>query len=342
MTTPERTQISTLGKVAFLDRLLDPFKDQTNNTIGDDAAVIDRSDSLELVASDTMLEGIDFDLQYTPLEYLGRKAVVAGISNVVAMNGVARYISVSIGLSARFCVEEVELLYKGIRQACNEFKVELIGGNTSASLTGLTIATTTIGQTTKEDIAYRKGAMVTDLVCLSGNLGAALLGLHILEREKRATQGNPGIEPQLAKKYEYLLSRLLKPTPRIDITDSLKRDNITPTSMIDITQGLSSAALHLCAESEVGMRIYLDRLPISSQVFDTAQELGIDPVVAALNGGDDFELLFTVPLALHKEIMQTPGVDVIGHIVNRELGAVLTTPDGAEISIQSPDWTSQE
>lgn len=342
MSTTTRTPISSLGKVAFLDRLLEPFKDQKTSKIGDDAAVIDRGDYLELVASDTMLEGIDFDLEYTPLEYLGRKTVVAGISNLAAMNGVAQYITISLGLSDRFSVEEVELLYKGIRQACQEFKIELLGGNTSASMTGLTLATTTIGQVDKQAIAYRRGAMVTDLVCLSGNLGAALLGLHILEREKRATKGNPGIEPQLAKQYEYLLSRLLKPQPRIDIIESLKRDNIAPTSMIDITQGLSSAALHLCADSQVGMRIYLDRLPISSQVFDTAQELAIDPVVAALNGGDDFELLFTVPLAMHKEVMQMGGVDVIGHIVEQNCGAAIITPDGGEIAMQSPDWTSQQ
>lgn len=341
MSTITRTPISALGKVAFLERLIEPFNDQKTSKIGDDAAVINRGDYLELVATDTMLEGIDFDLEYTPLEYLGRKAVVAGISNVVAMNGVAEYITVSLGLSDRFSVEEVELLYKGIREACQEFKIELLGGNTSASMTGLTIATTTIGQVTKGDVMYRRGAMITDLVCLSGNLGAALLGLHILEREKRATKGNPGIEPQLAKKYEYLLSRLLKPQPRVDIVEKLKRESIAPTSMIDITQGLSSAALHLCADSEVGMRIYLERLPISSQVFDTAEELGIDPVVAALNGGDDFELLFTVPLSLHKEVMQMSGVDVIGHIVEQQCGAAITTPDGAEIAIQSPDWTSQ-
>lgn len=357
MTETTRTQISSLGKVAFLEELLEPFKapsigPATDFTapeptallsdLDDDSAVIDRGHYLELVACDTMLEGIDFDLHYTALEYLGRKAVVAGISNVLAMNGVPRYISVSIGLSARFCVEDARELYNGIRRACNEFDVKLIGGNTSSSITGLTIATTTLGEVTRDRLTRRSGAQVTDLVCLSGSLGASLLGLHILEREKRATQGHPELKSLLDPKYGYLFSRLLRPDPRIDIIQALALAGITPTSMIDITQGLSSAAMHLCASSGVGMRIHLDRLPINAQVFDTAEELGIDPVVAALNGGDDFELLITIPLALHKEIPQIHGLDIIGHITNQNLGAALITPDGAQITLQSPDWTAQE
>lgn len=337
-----RTSISSMGKVAFQDRLLKPFDMAQNSSQADDAAVIDRGDYFELIACDTMFEGVDFDLSYTPLEYLGRKAVVASMSNIVAMNGVGEYVTVSVGISSRFSVEEVEMVYRGVEMACKEYGVRLIGGNTSSSATGLIISTTSVGKVAKDHIARRSGAKATDLVCMTGNLGAALMGLHLLEREKRATQGDSNIVPQINKDNQYLFARLLKPELRSDILKSLDEDGIVPSSMIDITQGLSSALLHLCRASEVGVRVYLERLPISSQVFAVAEELNLDPVVVALNGGDDFELLFTVPIAHHEQILRMPGVDVIGHIMESRYGAAMITPDSTEIALQSPDWTNQE
>lgn len=340
----KRTEIAELGKVNFVNQLLEPFADQSIIPGVDDAAIIDRGDEFELVATDTMLEGVDFDLRYTPLEYLGYKCVVGGVSNILAMNGMARYITVSIGVSARFSVQEIEQLYTGIKRGCVANNIQLIAGNTSASVTGLSIATTTIGSVKAELCTKRSTAQVTDLLCLSGNLGGALLGLHLLQRESIALSGVTNLSGQPNehfKGYEYLLQRQLKPVSRQDVVALLAQGNIVPTSMIDITSGLASATLHLCQSSQVGVRVYLDKLPISSQVFDAATELSIDPVVAALNGGDDFELLFTVPLARHRDIMGLPDVDVIGHIVSLDAGAALVTPDGAEISLQSPDFTTQ-
>lgn len=346
----QRTDIAQLGKVNFIKQLLEPFQTQSIAPGGDDAAIIDRGDgTFELVATDTMLEGVDFDLQYTPLEYLGYKCVVGGVSNIYAMNGTPKYVTVSLGVSSRFSVQELEMIYAGVRRGCQSYGIELIAGNTSASVNGLAIYTTTIGVVQAELCARRSTARVTDLVCMSGNLGGALLGLHLLEREKRALAGNSDIQSQLQtqlqtqlKGYQYLLERQLKPEARQDIVQTLAQSELVPTAMTDITAGLASAALHLCQSSQVGVRIYLERLPICTQVFDAAAELGIDPVVAALNGGDDFELLFTIPLDQHAKVMGLPGIDVIGHIVDLDCGAALTTPDGAEISLQSPDFTAQE
>lgn len=330
----KRTPISQIGKNAFVKLLTEPF-----GVVADDAAVIPRGEYLELVTLTTMLEGVDFDLQYTPLEHLGYKAVVSAVSNIYAMNGTPEYVSISLGISARFVVEEIEAIYQGARRAMTDYGIELIGGNTSASFTGLTIAVTALGRVSPEKVARRSGAKETDLVCVTGNLGAAYMGLQVLEREKRAV-GSSGITPKLDG-YNYLLQRQLKPSARQDVIAQLAENAIVPTSMIDITRGLASAALNLCQSSECGLRIYLDRLPIASQTFAMAEELGADPVVAALNGGDDYELLFTVPLELHQQMAAISGIDIVGHIVAPTKGAALTTPDGSEIMLQSPDFTSQ-
>lgn len=339
----KRTEISQLGKVAFIEQLTTPFTTNAQSTIrqgiGDDAAVIDRGESLELLSQATMLEGIDFDLRYTPLQHLGYKSVVAALSNITAMNGRGRYITLSIGLSARFSVEEAESLYEGVQHACKLYHLELIGGNTSASMTGLSIAVTIVGEVAPEKITMRKGAQNGDLICVSGNLGAAYMGLQLLEREKRALEGNNISKAEL-EGHNYILERQLRPQARVDILEELHKANLVPTSMTDITRGLASALLHLCHRSDVGARIYLDRIPIASQTFSMAEELHIDPVVAALNGGDDFELLFTAPIEHHKELLTLPGLDVIGHVVGAEMGAALITPDGSEIRVQAPDWTS--
>lgn len=329
----ERTAISSLGKSAFIRRIIDPLGIEA-----DDAAVVDRGDYLELIAVATMLEGIDFDLQYTPLEHLGYKAVVAAVSNIYAMNGSPEYLTLSLGISSRFAVEEVEAIYKGVETACGEYQVKLIAGNTSASITGLIMALTVVGRVTADNIVRRSGAVDTDLLCVTGNLGAAYMGLQLLEREKRAV-GDSMVTPKLDG-YNYILQRQLKPSARKDIITRLAECGIVPSSMIDVTRGLASAALNLALSSSCGVRIYLDRLPIASQTFTMTEELGADPVVAALNGGDDFELLFTVPLSRHHDILTMPGVDVIGHIVPQQKGAMLTTPDGSDIELRSPDFTA--
>lgn len=330
----KRTEISTLGKNAFVKQLIEPF-----GITPDDAAAIKRGDNYELISTATLLEGVDFDLQYTPLQHLGYKAVVAAITNIYAMNGTPEYLIMNIALSARFSVEEVEAIYAGLKLGCEEYDVQLIAGNTSASMTGLLLSMTALGRVSTEIIAHRKGAQNTDLLCISGNLGAAYMGLKLLEREKRAV-GDSGIAPKL-EGFNYILQRQLKPVAPRRIITELAECGIIPTSMIDITKGLASATMNMCQSSACGARIYLERLPIASETFTMAQELGIDPVVAALNGGDDYELLFTVPLSQHKEILTLAGVDVIGHIVSAEKGMALTTPDGSEIMLQSPDFTSR-
>ncbi len=327
-----KTNISKLSKVAFEQSLL-----QGNTFVGDDAAMIDRGDRLELVTQTTMLEGIDFDLSYFPLKHLGYKAVVAALSNIYAMNGTPQYITVSLGISVRFAVEDIQELYVGINSACENYGIELIGGNTSASLTGLMIAVSAIGEVAKERVTPRTGASEGDLVCISGGLGAAYLGLSILEREKRALQGNAGAQAKLDG-YQYHLGKQLFPQAPSGVIEALEAAEIVPTAMIDITRGLASAALHICHASQVGIRIMLDRIPIAKDSFAVAEEFGIDPVVAALNGGDDFELLFTVPASQHKDVLAMG--EVIGYIAPQSEGANLITPDNNVISITSPDFTA--
>lgn len=324
----QRTQISEIGKYTLIKKLA------AENI--DDAGVIDRGDFLELVATEIMLEGIDFDLQYTPLEHLGRKAVVAVVSNIYAMNGSPEYISVSLGVSARFSVEEIEALYRGVEHACREYDVQLIGGNTAASLTGLSLALSCVGRVDRAQITRRSTACNTDLICVTGNLGAAYMGMKLLEREARC---GAGTNPQFDG-FKYLLSRQLKPDARRDVIDQLAQAGVRPTSMIDLSSGLASAALYVSRASGVGMRIYLDRLPIATETFTLAEQMNIDPVVAALNGGDDFELFFTVALEDHKSVLTMPGVDVVGHVVEPIKGVALTTPDGSDIEIKSPDFTA--
>lgn len=342
-----RTEISALGKVAFVDRLTRPFATSADprirQGIGDDGAVIDRGgDRLEVICQTTMFEGIDFDLTYTPLEHLGYKLVVAALSNLCAMNAQAEYLTVSAGLSARFSVEEASALYDGIKRAVDTYGLALIGGNTSASLTGLTLAATAIGSATADELTLRSGAAENELLCVTGDLGAAYMGLQLLEREKRVLRGNGVSRPEIGKEHAYLLERQLKPEARVEVLRQLNGEGIKPSAMIDITRGLASAALHLCRCSGVGVRIYLNRIPIASDTFKLAEEMHIDPVVAALNGGDDFELLFTAPLEKHRELLAMPGVDVIGHVVPASAGAALVTPDGGEIRLQAPDWTARE
>lgn len=333
--------ISSLGEFRFIDRLTEGAtcrRPSTVTGIGDDAAVIERnSESYTLISSDMFLEGIAFDLTYTPLKHLGFKCVVAAAGDILAMNGTPEQITVSIGLSGRFTVEMADELYEGIRAACDKYDIDLVGGDTTSSMTGLSIAVTVIGSVAKDKIVYRGGGKNSDLLCVTGDLGAAFMGVKLLEREKRALHGNDGVAPQL-EGFEYLLERQLHPLLRTDVIDALAESGIKPTAMIDISDGLASETLHLCRRSNAGARIYLDRLPISSKCFELGEQIGVDPVMAALNGGDDYELLFTVPVDRYEDVLRIGGIDVIGHLTAPEKGAALITPDGSEIRLTAQGW----
>ncbi len=335
----KRTEIASLGEFGLIDRITGNLKIKNSSTVraaGDDAAVISADgDSYTLLTSDLLLEGINFDLTYFPLTHLGYKAIVIGCNDILAMNGTPTQATVSIGVSAKISVEQIDELYKGISTACDELGIDLVGGDTSASLTGLVISVSVLGSVAKERITYRSGAKPNDLICITSDLGAAYMGLHLLERERRALAGQDNPKPQF-KGYEYLLERQLRPRARKDIIELLGEEDIIPTSMIDISDGLASDILQICKMSQCGARIYLDRLPIAKQTYALCEEMHADPVVAALNGGDDNELLFTVPLSLQEKVMRLGGgVEVVGHITEQDKGAALVTPDGSAIVIKA-------
>ncbi len=338
MSQNKPTEIATLGEFGLIDRLTSGFSTTNSTTLlgaGDDAAVIAAGDGKALLlTSDLLLEGINFDLTYFPLKHLGYKAVVVGCNDILAMNARPEQLTVSIGVSSKMSVEALDEFYEGIRRACQEYGIDMVGGDTTTSLTGFTIAVTVTGRADTGRIVYRKGAHLNDLVCITGDLGAAYMGLHLLEREKRVLQGVPDPQPKFAG-YEYLLERQLHPYARVDIIDALAEAGITPTSMIDLSDGLASDMMQICKASHCGVRLYLDRIPIAQQTSRMAEELHADPVVAALNGGDDYELLFTVPLELQEQIMRLGGIDVIGHITAEDKGAALVTPDGNTIALQA-------
>ena len=345
MNTAKRTEISTLGEFGLIDRItqgIAPINKETVKGVGDDAAVLQfQNDEETLVSTDLFMEGVHFDLTYFPLRHLGYKAVVANISDIYAMNGTPKQITVSLALSRKFCIEDVEELYTGIKLACERYGVDIIGGDTTSSLTGLTISITAIGTAPKGCAVKRSGAKETDLICVTGNLGAAYMGLQLLEREKIATQGKD-IQPEFAGK-EYILERQLKPEACKEIIEKLREENIKPTAMIDISDGLSSELMHICKQSNVGCRIYEERIPIDYQTAIMAEELNMNVITCALNGGEDFELLFTVPIADHEKVAAMKDVRVIGHIVGDNLGLALITRDGAEMELKAQGWTpSQE
>lgn len=337
--TKQRTEISTIGEFGLIERLMKPFSSTQPTTVksyGDDAAVISGTgDELILTSTDSLLEGIDFDLTYFPLKHLGYKAVVVGINDILAMNGLPHQIMISLGVSSKMAVESLEDLYEGIHAACKDFDVDLVGGDMSSSLTGLVIGITTIGRSSKDKIAYRSGAKPNDLICITGNLGAAYMGLHLLEREKRVLKGIDNPQPQF-EGYEYLLQSYLKPHARRSVVESMAEEGVVPTSMIDLSDGLASDLLQICKSSDCGARIYLERIPIAKQTSTLAAEMHIDPVVAALNGGEDHELMFTIPISAQESVAKLGCIDIIGHITERQKGAYLVTPDGSDIEIQSP------
>ncbi len=338
MENKKRTEIAELGEFGLIDLLTQnatPNNSSTLKGVGDDAAVIaaDRYNAM-VVTTDSLFEGIDFDLTYFPLKHLGYKAVTVGVSDVLAMNATPEQITISLGVSSKIPVEALQDFYEGIEFACKELGIDLVGGDTSASMTGLVINITTIGRAKRKAITYRSGAQFNDLICITGNLGAAYMGLHLLEREKRVLHDVEQPEPQF-KGYEYLLQRYLKPRARKDIIDLLAEEKIVPTSMIDLSDGLGSEVLQICKASKCGARIYLDRIPIAKQTSALAEEMHIDPVVAALNGGSDYELMFTVPLAMQEQVMRLGVVDIVGHITRESTGAYLVTPDGSDIKIRA-------
>ena len=338
------TEINELGEFGLIDRLTKDFPIINKETVlgvGDDAAVMNFGDKEVLVTTDLLLEGIHFDLRYVPLQHLGYKAAVVNFSDIYAMNGTPREITVSIGVSSRFTVEHLELLYSGIRKACEIYGVDMVGGDTSASSSGLVISITCIGEAEKGEEVRRTGAKPTDIVCVSGDLGAAFMGLQLLERENvvAAGQKDKEFQPDFAGK-EYILERQLKPEARKDIVRLLKENDIRPTSMIDVSDGLSSELLHICKSSNVGCRIYEDKIPIDYQTALMAEELNMNLVTAAMNGGEDYELLFTVPLTDHEKIEKLKGVTMIGYITEPQLGAALVTRDGGEVPIKAQGWNA--
>lgn len=337
----QKTPISQLGEFALINRLISGISTNQPTTlagVGNDAAVLQyTSTSRQLVSTDLLLEGVHFNLIYTPLKHLGYKAVVAGISDIYAMNGYPRQLLLSVGVSSKFYVEDLEELYAGVKLACEHYNIDLVGGDTSASLTGLVLNVTVVGEVDNNKITYRSGAQANDLLCLSGNIGAAYMGLQLLERERLVYEGNPNAQPQLHG-YDYILQRQLKPEARKDIVDTLHELGIVPTAMIDVSDGLASDVMHLCKQSGTGGRIYLDKLPIAAETFKICDEMNIDAVTAALNGGDDYELLFTIPLNQHEKIKGLDGFNVIGHITDAGKGTCLVTPDGEEIALQAQGW----
>lgn len=335
-----QTEISKLGEFGLIDRLTKDIKlgnPQSLRGVGDDAAVMRYADTDVLVTTDLLLENVHFDLTYVPLKHLGYKAAVVNFSDIYAMNGTPRQITVSLGVSKRFTVEHIETLYEGIRLACEIYCVDLVGGDTSASHQGLVISITCIGDAPADKIVYRDGARDTDLICVSGDLGAAYMGLQLLEREKIASAGQKDFQPEFGGK-EYIIERQLKPEARKDIVAALAKAGIKPTAMMDVSDGLSSELIHICTQSHCGCRIYEDRIPIDYQTASMAEELNMNLVTAALNGGEDYELLFTVPLADHEKIKKIEGVHVIGYITRPELGCAMITRDDTEIPLRAQGW----
>lgn len=348
------TDISTLGEFGLIDRMTEGLELRNASTlrgVGDDCAVLQYSSEAAdprrlLVTTDMLMEGIHFDLTYTPLKHLGYKAAMVNLSDVYAMNGMPRQLLVSIAVGRRFKVEHLDELYAGIRLACERHGVDIVGGDTTTSLTGLAISITCIGEAQAEDIVYRSGAKDTDLICVSGNLGAAYMGLQLMEREKRifeSQKSNPetAAQPDFSGR-EYLIERLLKPEARRDIIQRLHEAGIRPTSMMDISDGLSSEAMHICKQSHTGCRIYEERIPIDYQTAVTAEEFNMNVYTAALNGGEDYELLFTVPLTDHEKVEQLDDIKVIGHITRPELGAKLITRDGNEFDLKAQGWNPMQ
>ena len=339
---PQKTSLAELGEFGLINHITQYFNiNQASSVkgIGDDAAVLDASEKQTLVTTDLLIEGVHFDLSYMPLKHLGYKAVMVNLSDVYAMNGTAEQITVSIAVSNRFPLEAIEELYAGIQLACDTYKVDLVGGDTTSSTKGILISVTAIGKANKEDIVYRNGAKETDLIVVSGDIGAAYLGLQVLEREKQVFQVDPNNQPDLDN-YTYLIERQLKPEARKDVSGLLKELEVKPTSMIDVSDGISSELFHICTQSKVGCKIYEDKLPLDPQVISACEEFELDSTMVALSGGEDYELLFTVPIADFDKIKGNPNFSIIGHITEENQGLNLVTRANQEIELKAQGWNS--
>ncbi|MFC3197225.1 thiamine-phosphate kinase [Parapedobacter deserti] len=337
-----KTNLESLGEFGLIAHITSAVKFKQPTTvkgIGDDAAVLDFSGKKTLVSTDLLLEGIHFDLRYVPLKHLGYKAVQVNLSDIYAMNGVASQITFSLGLSSKFPLEAVEELYSGALLACEKYHVDLVGGDTSASAQGLVISVTSIGHAAAEDIVYRSGAQEGDLLCVSGDLGGAYVGLQLLEREKRIFLENPNIQPDLEGK-DYVVERQLKPESRKDIVQLLADLSVKPTAMIDVSDGLASEILHICHASDKGCKLHEDKIPIDPMTYDTSREFGLDPTVCALNGGEDYELLFTIQQADYDRIKNQPDISVIGYITEKSAGCELISKSGKVHPIKAQGWNA--
>lgn len=337
-----RTEIATLGEFGLIKHLTEdikPVNAETKYGIGDDAAVLDYSGENKqvLVTTDLLMEGVHFDLVYTPLKHLGYKSAMVNLSDIYAMNGTPKQITVSLAISKRFCIEDLDEFYDGVKLACKLHNVDIVGGDTTSSVTGLAISITCIGEADKDKVVYRNGAHDTDLICVSGDLGAAYMGLQLMEREKAVFQGEKDVQPDFAGK-EYLLERFLKPEARRDIIEELAKAGIKPTAMMDVSDGLSSELMHICLQSNAGCRVYEERIPIDYQTAVMAEEFNMNLSTCALNGGEDYELLFTVPLTDHEKVSQIKDVKIIGHITKPEMGCALVTRDGNEMELKAQGW----
>lgn len=340
MQEKQRTEIATLGEFGLIRHLTEHIELKNESTrygVGDDAAVLSYPNSEVLITTDLLMEGVHFDLTYVPLKHLGYKSAMVNISDIYAMNGTPRQMTVSLALSKRFCIEDMEEFYEGLKLACAHHNVDIVGGDTTSSYTGLAISITCIGDAPKDQIVYRNGAKETDLICVSGDLGAAYMGLQLLEREKKVFEGQKEVNPDFSGK-EYLLERQLKPEARGDIIKKLEELHIKPTSMMDISDGLSSELMHICSQSNTGCRIYEERIPLDYQTAVMAEELNMNVTTCALNGGEDYELLFTVPLADNEKVSQMENVRVIGYMTKPELGLALITRDGQEFELKAQGW----
>ena len=337
-----KTEISTLGEFGLIKHLTNDLpivQPSTQKGIGDDAAVMNFGSKRVLMTTDLLLEGIHFNLEYVPLKHLGYKAAIVNFSDIYAMNATPTQITVSLGISKRFSVEDLEELYSGIRLACERYNVDLVGGDTSASMTGLTISITCLGTAAAKEIVYRNGAKINDLICVTGNLGTAYMGLQLLERERIVMQANENATPAFEGR-EYLLERQLKPEARRDIIEKLREAGIKPTAMMDISDGLSSELMHICTQSNVGCAVYEDKLPIDYQAAALAEEMNLNIVTCALNGGEDYELLFTCSLDDYEKLIPLEDVYLIGHITKPEYGINLIGRNGEEISLKAQGWNA--
>ncbi len=334
--------IEELGEFGLIDHLtkdIKLFHKSTVKGVGDDAAVLNYGKNLLVVTTDLLVEGVHFDLVYTPLKHLGYKAVAVNLSDVYAMNAHPKQITVSLAISGKFSLDAVEEIYAGIRLACDRYQVDLVGGDTTSSFTGMTISITAVGEVEKKKVVYRSGAKEKNLICVSGDLGGAYMGVQVLKREKQVFKDAPEVQPELDN-YQYVLGRQLKPEPRRDVIELLERLEVQPTAMIDISDGLSSELFHICQKSDMGCLIYEEKIPIHKDTITAAEEMNIHPVTAALDGGEDYEMLFTVPLNDLDKVKDVDGLSIIGYITDKSEGVRMQTKQGELVDLKALGWKS--